>query len=440
MHSNNLKIMVFALFVFLGTSAFCQTSPVEINSYDVKVNLDLPNNQLQITARLKLQKSDTVDRFEMLLNSDAKIKSIKSKINDDWINLPHEFAGKDTLRLAIPSRLASRRELTLDFEYIFPLGESKEEVMVFDRGLRWYPLIPDQIARFKLTADVPPEYVVFAAGDLIEKKTSPEYSQFIWKSKIPVFKLPLVIAQSDFYDKTVKKCGGKEIYFYSFSVDKEIKEKILSEACSTLKFYNEFIGECPHHRLTLIETPEMEGTNIGTALLMIGTTFIDAFKQGQYENLQLSIACQWMAGGVFFEFLGTGFWFLQLSFPHYLRLMYLEKVKGKDAFIKGLNKGLDAYKEFAGTDKDVPIIDVDYLNTKEKGRVIYGKGPYVFDQVRRQIGDENWLKFIRDIYKDFKGRILTCDEFINYLSRYDRDGTCVSKLEKMLSRTGLSED
>jgi hypothetical protein len=440
MHSNNLKIMVFALFVFLGTNAFCQTPPVKINSYDVKVNLDLPNNQLQIATKLGLQKSDTVSRLEMLLNSDVKIKSIKSKINDDWINLPYEFAGKDTLRLAVPSRLASRRELTLDFEYTFPLGKSKEEVMVFDRGLRWYPFIPDQIVRFKLTADVPPEYVVFAAGDLIEKKTSLKYSQFIWESKIPVFKLPLIIAQSNFYDQTVKKCGGKEIYFYSFSVDKEIKEKILSEACSTLKFYNEFIGEYPHHRLTLIETPEIEGTNIGSALLMIGTTFIDAFKQGQYENLQFSIACQWMATGVFFEFLGKGFWFLQLSFPHSLRLMYLEKVKGKDAFIQGLTEGLDAYKEFAGTDKDVPIIDVDYPNTKEKGRVIYGKGPYVFDQVRRQIGDENWHKLIRDIYKDFKGRIITYDEFIDYLSRYDRDGTCVSKLEKMLSKTGLPED
>jgi len=66
MHSNNLKIMVFALFVFLGTNALCQTSPIEINFYDVRVNLDLPNNQLQITARLKLQKSDTVDRFEIL--------------------------------------------------------------------------------------------------------------------------------------------------------------------------------------------------------------------------------------------------------------------------------------------------------------------------------------------------------------------------------------
>lgn len=440
MRRHNLKIIIFTLFVLLGHNAFCQTPQIEITSYGIKVNLDLPDTQLYVTARLELHKVDTVRQVEMLLSSDAKIKSIKSKINDNWIDVPYEFAGKDTLRLAVPSESALKGELTLDFEYTFPLGESKKEVMIFDRGHRWYPLIPDQIARFRLIASVPNEYIVFSAGDLVEKKISPEYSQFIWESKIPVFKLSLIIAKSSFYNETVKKCGDKEIFFYSSTVDKETKEKILSEACNTLKFYNEYIGEYHHHRLTLIETPEMEGTNIGTALLMIGTTFIDAFKQGRYENLHLSIACQWMAGGVFFKLFGKGFWFLQLSLPHYLRLMYVEKVKGKDAFIKGLNEGLDAYKEFAGTDKDVPIMDVDYLNTKEKGRVIYGKGPYVFDRVRRQIGDENWHKLIRAIYKDYKGKILEYDDFINYLSRYDLEGTAVSKLEKMVSKTGLQEE
>jgi hypothetical protein len=60
--------------------------------------------------------------------------------------------------------------------------------------------------------------------------------------------------------------------------------------------------------------------------------------------------------------------------------------------------------------------------------------------VRREIGDENWNKLVRDIYKDFKGKILYYEDFIKYLSRYDRDGKCVSKFEKMLSETGLNGD
>jgi hypothetical protein len=256
-----------------------------------------------------------------------------------------------------------------------------------------------------------------------------------------VFKLSLVIAKSNLYKETVRKCDNKEIRYYSStSSDQEAMEQILSEACSAFKFYNQSIGEYPHNRLTLVEIPELGGTNISTALLMVDSTLIDEFKKGNYDQLLLSIAAQWMAAGVFFKFQGKGFWFLQLSLPHYLRLRYLDKTKGSDAFNKDLQRGLDAYKEIAGTDKEVSIMDVDFPNTKEKARVIYGKGPYVIDKVRRQVGDENWDKFIKDIYNNFKGKILTYDEFINYLSRYDRDGTAVAKLNKMVSEKGLPAD
>jgi hypothetical protein len=440
MRGYKLKIIIFTLFVLLGQNAFCQTPPVEITSYDIKASLNLLGKELQVSAGLELEKADTIAEFEMILNSDVQIGVIRSPIKDGWVAVPYKFVGKDTLHLTLPSELVSSRSLSLDFKYTFPLSDSKGDLIILDRGYRWYPLILDQIARFKLTVSVPKGYDVFASGDFVEKKDMHESSRFVWESKIPVFKLPLIIAKSGLYGQTVGECAGKEIYLYSSTLDKETKGKIISEACSTFKFFNELIGEYPHHGLTLIEIPEMEGTDIATGLLMIGSTFMDAFQQGQYDNLHLSIACQWMAAGVFFKFGGKGFWFLQLSLPHYLRLMYLERTKGKDAFAQGLQQGLDAYKEIAGSENEVSILDVDFPNSKEKARVIYGKGPYVIDKLRRQIGDENWEKLIKDIYKDFKGKILTYDEFINYLSRYDKDGTAVAKLKKMLSETGLPED
>ena len=440
MRGYNLKIIIFTLFVLLGHNAFCQTLPVKITSYDIKASLNLLGSELQVAVTLELEKADTVSEFEMIFNSDAKIGAVRFPMKDGWVDVPYEFTGKDTLHLTVPSELVSNHNLSLDFKYTFPLSESKGNVIMLDRGHRWYPLILDQIVKFKLTVSVPKGYDVFAAGDFVEKQDFRNHFRFVWESKIPVFKLPLIIAKSGFYNETVKKCGSKEIYFYSSTIDKETKDKILSEACSVLKFYNESIGEYHHNRLSLMEVPELEGTNITTALLMVGREFINAFKQGQYDNLHLSIACQWMAAGVFFKFQGKGFWFLQLSLPHYLRLMYLERTKGKDAFTQGLQDGLDAYKEIAGSEKEVSIMDVDFPNSKEKGRVIYGKGPYVIDKVRRQIGDENWDKFLKEIYKDFKGKILTYDEFINYLSKYDRDGTAVVKLNKMVSEKGLPED
>jgi len=436
----NLKMAIYILTILTVQSAFCQTPQIDIASCDVTVTLDLPDSQLLVGAGLTLHGADTVNTIDLILSSNAEIKSVKSKIKGNWIDLSYKFTGKDTLSLTLPPALRLNRDLKIDFEYTFPSGGLKDSLMIFDRGNRWYPFIMDDIFKFKLKVEVPPGYIVFSAGDLIEKKTSPGHSQFTYESKIPVFKLPLVIAKTGVYYETFKKCGGKKVYLYSATIDKVEREKIISEACAALKFYNEYIGEYPHNRLTLVEIPEMEGTNIASGFLMIGSTFIEAFKQGYYDNLHLSIAAQWTAAGVFFKLFGKGFWFFQLSLPHYLRLIYLEQTKGEDAFITGLNQGLDTYKQFAGTDKDIPIIEVDFLNTKEKGAVIYGKGPYILDKVRSEIGDENWNKLIRDIYKDFKGKILYYGDFIKYLSKYDRDGVCVMKFEKMVSETGLNGD
>lgn len=440
MQYSRLKLIICVVLVCWGQNAFCQTPSVEVISYDIKASLNILSSDLQVSATLELLKADTSVEFDLILNSNVKIGAVRYEMEDRSVDLRYVFVGKDTLRLSVPPELAASRNLTVDFKYTYPLDGKKGNVMILDRGDHWYPLMLDQIARFKITATVPKGYDVFSAGDFIEKKDFRESSRFVWESEIPVFKISLIIARSNFYSETKRECGGKSIYFYSSTLDQQTKEKVLSEACSIVQFYEEFIGPYHHNRLTLIEIPELEGTSISTALLMIGSTFIDAFKQGQYENLHLSIAAQWMAAGVFFKFRGKGFWFLQLSLPHYLRLMYLERTKGEDAFSQGMQGGLNAYKEVVGTEKDVAILDVDFPDTKEKSRVIYGKGPLVIDQVRRQIGDQNWERFIQDIYKDFKGKILTYDDFLNYLSKYDRKGAALLKLKKMVSEKGLPED
>ncbi|NIA23753.1 MAG: hypothetical protein GWP03_06325 [Proteobacteria bacterium] len=110
--------------------------------------------------------------------------------------------------------------------------------------------------------------------------------------------------------------------------------------------------------------------------------------------------------------------------------MYLELTKGKESFTEELQHGLNVYKEIDEIDKDVPIMGIYYPNTKWKGRVTYRKGLWMLNNVRNIIGDKNWEKFTKNIYKDFCGRILTYDGFKKYLSKYDKDGSCIIKSDK----------
>jgi len=435
-----IRIIILVILILSSQIVFGQTPPVEITSYDIKASLNLMRGELQVAAELALNKIDTVTEFNLIFNSNVKIGAIKSKTSVGSIDLPYRFAGKDTLNITVPSPLSASSNLTVDFFYTLSLGESTGNLIMLDRGNRWYPLIMNQIVPFKLTATVPPGYTVFSAGDLVEEKDMRKQSQFVWESKIPVFKLPLIMVESEFYHKSAMDVTGKDIILYSSTLDQETQKKILSEAGNAFKFYSKLIGIYPQSQLTLLEIPGMEGTDIASGILMIGSMSLDGFKQGYYDELLLSVACQWMAAGVFFKFQGKGFWFLQLSLPHYLRLMYLNNYKGMLAFDQGLKEGLEAYKKIAGTENEVSILDVDFPNTKEKATAIYGKGPCVIDLVRKQLGDENWDKFIKDIYKNFLGNILTYNEFVSYLSKYDQSGAAVAKLNKLVSEKGMPEE
>jgi hypothetical protein len=163
-------------------------------------------------------------------------------------------------------------------------------------------------------------------------------------------------------------------------------------------------------------------------------------KQGYFESLNLTVAQQWIGAGVFAKYGSPGFWFLSLSLPHYLRLMYLLQSQGEEFFQQTLKESLDKYKEFAGKENDIPIINIDSPNSREKGLILYGKGPFVLSKIHNAMGDENWLSFLQSLYESFRGKILTYDEFEKQISRYDEDGSILVLLKNLISKKGMPEE
>ncbi|MCD6087051.1 MAG: hypothetical protein J7K11_03700 [Candidatus Hydrothermae bacterium] len=439
MHYYNLKIVIFTVIAIIAQKAFCQAHQIDITSYDVIVNWDLRNNNLHITAKLELKEVNFIDEFKMLLNTDATIMSIKCTINNDQINIPYYFVEKDTLNLIVPPELKSKEELTIDFDYTLPVNTLKNGMVFLRREDRWYPLQYDDIARWRVVIQIPNGYIAFSVGNLEVKEIFPEYLQFIWESEKPLPSFPLIIAKSESITKTVKNIDSKNINFYFSSKDTEIVKEIIAETCDAFKFYNELIGEYEHNQLTLIEIPDAPFVQSLSTIIMIGSPFIHYFNKGLNEWPSHEVAHQWCGAGMYVKSDTRGRWFIEESLTEYFRLMYLEKTKGENTLNEALQSKLEKYKSIAGTEKDVPIIDIKYP-MKESGIVIYKKGPYIMHKVRSKIGKENWCNFIKEIYRNYKGRFFTYDEFKKYLSIYDEDGSCTLMLEKWVTKTGMPED
>jgi hypothetical protein len=331
-------------------------------------------------------------------------------------------------------------QLSVKFVYAFPIDSLGNSLLLLDRGSRWYPLISDQIAKMRLRCEVPSGYTVLSAGDLLERKESELGTQFVWQSKLPIFKLPLVVFKSSSFKKDSSRVLRREIVLYSSATDTISVNPVLAEARNAFTFFTDAIGEYPYGCLTLVEVPYFEGIDVSSGLLMVGSSSLKGMRKGYFDPLLLTVAQQWVGAGVFAQFRQRGFWFLTISLPHYLRLMYVRHSKGEAAFDEALHEPLEQYRQFAGKENDVPIMDVDFPNSKEKGLVLYGKGPFVISRLQRQLGNEEWKALLRDLYREFLGKILTYDEFRNYVSKHDKNGESLTLLNMLMTQRGIPKE
>ncbi len=434
-----LNLFFVLSIVFIHTT-LGQTSIVNINSYDIEATLKLNSVNIEFTTLCQIQTSDSISTIQFVLSSESNIHSVEYFEEGNWLRVPYNFNGKDSLLLMFNSTIFPSNQYLFRFKYSFPTHILNDSPVIIDRGHRWYPLILDQIAAFKLSCNVPNGYYVLAAGDLQAVNNYKDSTTFTWESHTAVFKMPLVIFNRNQFKKAEYDSIGTSIDFYYLNADSIEASSIINEVAKCINFFSKYIGSYSYKKLTLFEVTQWEGINTGSGLIMIGSQSLGMMKQKYYDGLNLTIAQQWIGAGVFAKYGAPGFWFLSLSLPHYLRLMYVRQTKGEESFLKSLQEPIAKYNEFAGKENDIPIINIDSPNSKEKSLILYGKGPYVLNKIENKMGGEKWLSFLQNLYKSFCGKILTYNEFENYISKYYKNENIVTLLHKLVTQKGMPEE
>ena len=434
-----LKLFFVLSIVFIHIT-LGQTSIVNINSYDIDATLKFNSVNIEFTTLCQIQTSDSISNIQFVFSSESNIHSVEYLEEGNWLSVPYKFIGQDSLLLMFNSAIFPANKCLFRFKYSFPTHILNDSPIIIDRGHRWYPLILDQIAVFKLTCSVPKGYNVLAAGDLLSVNNYKDDTTFIWESQSAVFKMPLIIFNPTQFKRAEFDSLGISIDFYYLNVDSIEASSIINEAAKCINYFSKYIGSYSYKKLTLFEVTQWEGINTGSGLIMLGSQSLEMMKRKYYDGLNLTIAQQWIGAGVFGKYGDPGFWFLALSLPHYLRLMYLRQTQSEKSFLESLQEPLVKYKEFAGKENDIPLINIDSPNSREKSLILYGKGPFVLNIIEKKMGNEKWLSFLQSLYKSFRGKILTYNDFEKYISKYDENGNILTLLKQLITQKGMPEE
>ena len=389
---------------------------------------------LTVLGNIAFLEPDTISELTLLLNPSTVVHAIFFRNEDDSITAHFERTQGDTIVVKRPTLPAFASSRLLSFDLAVPLDPANDSLIMLDRGNRWYPVLPHGLTTALINVVSSSDREVFSTGD---KSTQEDFTvmmhQFI--SRIPVYKIPLVIARKGFYRSCVREVAGHEIRLCYFSLADSTAQQVLAKAASAFEFYQSLLGNYHHKSLTILEAPDFEGTNIGTAILMIGSPTLKAIAAGQDEALTLTIAAQWFGAGVFCDFPSQGFWFMSLSLSHYLRLLFESRDLDSAAFNAKIAANLQAYTKVANDSNDVAIIDIVRPDSREKGAVIYSKGPAIVHRLRTCVGTVQWNERIRGLYRDYLGKIIRLDDFVTAFTAPNSD--CAEQLHRDLARKGL---
>lgn len=400
----------------------------------IVASLTNSGDSIVVHANILLDDPGSGHEVTLLLNPSAVVHTAKFLNERDSVAALYTRTQGDTIVVARPTDPEFSYSRVLAFQLAYPLDLINDSLIMLDRGNRWYPVLPHGLTNALINIVSSSDREVFSTG---EKSTQQDFGvlmhQFI--TKIPVYKIPIVIARKGFYRSCVREVAGHEIRLCYFSLADSTAQQVLAKAASAFEFYQNMLGNYHHTSLTILEAPDFEGTNIGTAILMIGSPTLKAIAEGQDEALTLTIAAQWFGAGVFCDFPSKGFWFMSLSLSHYLRMLYESRDLDSADFGVKIAANLMTYTKIAGDSSDVAIIDIVRPDSREKGAVIYSKGPAIVHRLRTCVGTEQWNVQIRGLYRDYLGKIISLDDFVTAFTAPNSD--CAEQLRRGLARKGL---
>jgi aminopeptidase N len=263
---------------------------------------------------------------------------------------------------------------------------------------------------------VPKKYIVVSNGKLISKTGKELTNTYYFKTKKEIPTKVMVIGVADFLTQTVQKVPY-EISSFVYPKDKFTALVDYAIAPQITSYFESTIGRYPFDKLYNVQSTTKYGGMENAGCIFYDENNVDG-KNTNENLLAHEIAHQWFGNSVTEE--NWKHLWLSEGFATYLENMYMEQKYGKDSLISIMKHErllVLKYKESHPNKVLVPK-KVEDPNTM-LNPYTYQKGAWVLHMVRNEIGDDQFIKLLKDFYNKYKYKNASTDDFVNLIhSKY----------------------
>lgn len=256
----------------------------------------------------------------------------------------------------------------------------------------WYPQFGDALVSFQLDIQTPSDWDVVSQGTLLRENKTSAAQNMVWEEKQPQDDIYLIAGK---FHRYTQSAGAVNALVYLRSADQPLAQKYLDATAQYIAMYNKLIGPYPYSKFALVENFWESGYGM-PSFTLLGSKVIRLpfILHSSYPH---EILHNYWGNGVFVDY-AKGNWAEGLT--AYLADHLVNEQRGKgDEYRRDV---LQKYADFVGKEKDFPIIRFVSRHSASSEAVGYGKTMMFFHMLRQELGDQDFMRALRQFYKQFK--------------------------------------
>ncbi|MEA2166120.1 MAG: hypothetical protein QOK37_4247 [Thermoanaerobaculia bacterium] len=412
--------------------------PFALTALDYTFTGDGDNAKGEFTETIsRLAPSENVLRFSMLneqiyrANSPARTYHVRAVTDEQGRSLPFDHADDD-LVVALDGVAGQTFKLKFSIDGDFLIHGGGDNAWQLYLGQAWFPL-PRQLAAQAYTVHsvvkIRKPFLGLAPGDTIGRHEEGDFNVVENVIDKPV---QFIMLEGGKYNLYEQKLAGRTIRVATYGLRNDRASKQLSDlAAAFIDYYEFFLGPFPWKEFNIIQVNTYGYGQAPPATMFITNEAFNSmlstadeesisadqfFSQGINERFAHEIAHQYWAYVV--RMPSREEQWLTESFAEYSAALALKKLRNESVYNRLVNK----WRSQAVTNAKVaPIpyanrIEGDPMLTfRERTALLYDKGPYLLYTINKEIGDTQFLTFMKSYTKSFNFKFGTTKDVAGLL-------------------------
>lgn len=405
--------------------------PFALTALDYTFTGDGDNAKGEFTETIaRLAPSENVLRFSMLNeqiykeNQPVRTYNVRAVTDEQGHALPFDHDHDDlVVGLDGVAGLTFKLKFAIDGDFLIRGGGDNAWQLYL--GQPWFPL-PRQLAAQAYTVHslvkIRRPFIGIAPGNTISRRDEGDFNVVENVVDKPV---QFTMLEGGKYNLYEEKYGQRTIRVATYGLPNDRASKQLADlAGGLIEYYEFFLGPFPWTEFNIIQVNTYGYGQAPPATMFITNeafnptqTFVDQiFSEGINERFAHEIAHQYWAYVV--RMPSSEEQWLTESFAEYSAALALKKLRSEAIFNRLVNKW-KAEAAFGAKVAPIPYanrIEGDRMESfRQRFALLYNKGPYLLYTINKEIGDTQFLTFMKSYTKSFNFKFGTTKDVAGLL-------------------------